>query len=40
MVLFYFGKAPSATIILVSDIGGERSGEMLCRMMAHVPNTR
>ena len=33
-------EKPGATIVILSDIGGENTGDMLCKMMANIPNTR
>ena len=35
----FIGKS-TATIVLLSDIGGENTGEKICQMMAKIPNTR
>ena len=43
MVLKFFitiSEKPGATIVLLSDIGGENTGDMLCKMMANAPSTR
>ena len=35
----FIGKS-TATIVLLSDIGGENTGEKICQMMAKIPNAR